>query len=76
MTMTTPNLQGPESVPLREYVKSFLITVTIYDKNDNVIREETIDYGNRDHRQWLGKVTFWGCNEGYVIETSKAKESK
>ena len=72
-SMSAPNLHGPESVPLRDYVKKFPLTVTVYDGNDNVVREETIDYGNFEHRKWLGRVTFWGCSNGHIVETKAAK---
>jgi hypothetical protein len=67
-----PNLNGPESIPLRDYVKSFPMIVTVYDDDDNVIREEVIDYGNAEHRRWLGKVTHWACSNGNVVQTQKA----
>jgi hypothetical protein len=69
-----PNLNGPESVPLREYFKDFPLTVTIFDAKDNVIRKETINYGDAQHRKWLGRVTWWACNNGYIVETCKAEE--
>lgn len=62
---------GPWSMPLREYVKSFPIVVAIYD-GEKLVHEEKIDYGNYEHRKWLGRATFWACNQGYVVETSKA----
>lgn len=68
----TPNLNGPESIPLRDYVKSFPMIVTVYDDDDNVIREEVIDYGNAEHRKWLGRCTFWACTNSYVVQTQKA----
>lgn len=61
---------GPEDMPLREYIKSFPMTVSIYN-GDDLIREEHIDYGNFEHRKWLGKVTYWACSEGYTVETMK-----
>ena len=70
-----PNLNGPESIPLRDYVKKFPLTVTVYDTNDNVVREETIDYGNFDHRKWLGRVTYWGCSNGHIVETKAAYDN-
>lgn len=63
---------GPEDMPLREYVKSFPMVVTIYN-GDDIVREEHIDYGNFEHRKWLGKVTFWACSNGYTVETMKAE---
>lgn len=68
------NLNGPESVPLREYVKHFMMIVTVYD-GDKVIREETIDYGNIEQRRWLGRVTFWACSNGYAVETIAEKDA-
>jgi hypothetical protein len=72
--MKQPNLHGEESVPLKEYVKHFPLTVTVYDAKDNVIRQEHIDYGNFEHRKWIGRVTFWACSQGYVVETQAKKE--
>ena len=68
-----PNLNGPESIPLRDFVKSFPLTVTIYDAKGLIVRKETIDYGNFEHRKWLGRVTFWACSNNYMVETAKAK---
>lgn len=67
-----PNLNGPESVPLRDYVKSFPLIVAVIDQDDNVIREETIDYGNFEHRKWLGRITYWACSNNFIVETKKA----
>lgn len=71
-TNSEPNLNGPESVPLREFVKSFMVMVTIFD-GDKVLREEKVDFGNPQHRQWIGKVTYWACSNGYAVETCKAE---
>lgn len=68
--MTEPNLNGPESVPLREYIKSFPLIVTIFD-NDKVVREEKVDYSDKTHRQWIGKVTVWAITNGYTVETRR-----
>lgn len=73
MNKKKPNLNGPESVPLRDYVKNFPLIVTVYDVNDNVVRKETIDYGNYEHRKFLGRLTYWSCSHGYVVETQAAK---
>lgn len=71
----TPNLNGPESVPIRDYVEVFALKVSVLDikNNDKVIREETIDYGNFEHRKWLGRVTYWACKNGYAVETMAAE---
>ena len=76
MTMKKPNLNGPENVPLKEFYKDFPLTVTVFDDKDNIIREETINYGNAGHRRWLGKITIWACDQGYTVETAKTFEEK
>lgn len=63
-----PNLNGPEAMPLREYIKSCLIVVSVYD-GEKLIRKEEIDYGNAVHRKWLGKVTYWAVSNHYCVET-------
>ncbi len=65
-----PNLHGPESIPIKDYVKSFPMLVTVYN-GDEVMREELIDYGQYEHRKWIGRVTFWAVSQGFVVETSK-----
>lgn len=72
--MDASKLNGPEFARLREYVKEFKIKVTIFDKNDKIIREEVMDYGNQDDRKWLGKLSWWGWSNGHVVETSEFKE--
>ena len=64
---------GPWDAPLREYVKKHLLKITVYDFEDNVIKQETIDYGNYEHRKFLGRLTYWSCSHGYVVETQAAK---
>lgn len=73
MNDKAPNLNGPESVPLRDYVKSFPLVICVYD-GDKLIREEKIDYGNNEHRKWLGRVTFWACINHYSVETMSAED--
>ena len=62
---------GPEFAPIRDFVKSYLIEVVIYDTKDNEIRREQMDYGKPDDRNWLGKLSWWAWNAGYVVETSR-----
>lgn len=67
------NKNGPEFAPLRNYVKSFKIIVEIFDKDDNVIRTERMDYGEPEDRAWLGKLSFWSWSNGYSVETRQDK---
>lgn len=66
--MNNPNLNGPESIPLRDYVKSLPLTVQVYD-GTNCIRTENIDYSNAEHRKWIGKVTVWAAANKYEVRT-------
>lgn len=60
---------GPELLPLKNYVKEFKIIVTVYDKDDNVVREEHMDYGKYQDRVWLGKLSYYCWTNGYIVET-------
>lgn len=66
---------GAWDMPLRKVVESFPLIITVYDttdkEEDKIINTEEIDYSNREHRLWLGRITFWAVNKGYVVETKK-----
>lgn len=64
---------GPEYAPLRNFVKSFKIGIVIFDRSDNVVREEKADYGNPEDRAWLGKLSYWAWSNNYIVETFKDK---
>ena len=68
-----PSMNGPETAPLPKFVKRYLIDIVIYDKNDNIVKETTIDYGDFEQKRWLGKLSFWAWNEGHTVETSQHK---
>ena len=63
--------KGPWDIPLRDFIKSFPIIVSVYD-GEKLLHEEHINYGNYEHRKWLGRATYWAVNQGYIVETSKA----
>lgn len=71
--MNNKILEGPEGIPQLGYVRLFKMMVTVYDKNDKIVREQEIDYGNYENRKWLGRVTFWACSNGMTVETRKAE---
>mgnify|MGYP001574358619 CR=1 FL=1 len=61
---------GPWDIPLKDFVKSFKLKISIFDlKNDKLIDSQEIDYGNYEHRKFLGRVTFWATSNGYSVET-------
>lgn len=61
---------GPEDVPQLGYVKNFPMIVSIFNQ-DKLVREQKIDYGNIEHRKWLGRCTYWACSNGMSVETRK-----
>ena len=63
------NNSGPEFGPLRDFVKEFKILVEIFDKSGSLIRTERMDYGKREDRLWLGKLSFWAWSNGHSVET-------
>ncbi len=65
------NKNGPEFIPLRNFNKECKIDVVVYDTNDKEIRREVMDYGKREDREWLGKLSFYCWEQGWVVETSK-----
>ena len=66
-----PNYNGPESVPLKGYVKSFKVAVFIIDlrHDDIIIDQYEIDYGKYEDKAWLGRISFWAWQRGYSVET-------
>lgn len=64
------DLSGPWNEKLSEYIKSFPLVVTVFDKKDKIIVEKCIDYSVREHRIWIGKVTIWAVKLGYIVETA------
>lgn len=65
---------GPEFIPIKNYVKEFKILVTLFDKDDNVVREEKMDYGKAEDRVWLGRLSYYAWSNGYTVETKALKE--
>lgn len=61
---------GPWDVPLREFVKTFPIMVTIYNlKNNEIVKEQQIDYSSYEDRKFLGRITHWAITAGHSVET-------
>lgn len=68
---------GPWDFPIRDYVKDFEMMVILYNiKTDCIVKEVPINYGNFEHRKFLGRITYWaGCN-GHSVETLSLKDWK
>ena len=78
MKLEPPSPNGPENIPLMGYIKSFEVAVFIIDlKNDDAIIDmRKIDYGNFEHKRWLGKVSFWAWANGYSVETMRLTDAE
>lgn len=60
----------PWELPLKDFIKEFALMVSVYDlKNDTLILNKKMDYGNHEHRKLLGKITYWAVTNGYSVET-------
>ncbi len=72
----TPNIpRGPEDLPPKNYIQDIELVILMRDiKSNRVIREERINYSDKDARRWLGKVTYYAVSNGYAIETLNAKD--
>lgn len=64
------NRQGPWDNPIRNYVESLLIVVSIFNlQNDCIESEYHLDYGIPDDRKFLGRLTFWCVSNNRSIES-------
>ena len=68
MENNTP--RGPEDVPPRFYVKEHWIVILIIDvKSGRKIREEKVNFSDREVRSWIGRITYWATTNGYEVRT-------
>lgn len=69
------SLSGPWDAPLLEVVRTFAMIVTVYDlETEKAVITKEIDYGNREHRIQLGKLTYWAVSNHYSIETMAKRD--
>lgn len=64
-------MNRPEDAPLRDFIKDYPIMVTVYDKDDRIIRTERMNYGNYQDKKWLGKLSHFYWGQGCTVETRK-----
>ncbi len=69
-------MNGPESAPLRDFVKQYDIVVNFYNQDEELVRTEKLDYGDYEQKKWLGKLSYWAWELGYTVETIAAKFDK
>lgn len=60
---------GPWDSRLNEFVTTKLIVLLIHNlEKDTVEREFHLDYGKKEDRQFVGRVSFWCLNNGRSTE--------
>lgn len=66
---------GPWDKPLNEYISFKKVAVLIHDiVADEIKYEFIIDYGNAEHRKWLGKLTWYAISNRMSVETLSIEE--
>jgi len=66
---------GPWDTKLGEYVTSKPIMLLIHNLEKDVIeREFKLDYGKKEDRQFVGKVSFWCLNNGRSTEIMSVED--
>lgn len=77
-TLPRPDPNGPENIPLRDYIKTLKVAVFIYDlKNgDNIIDCREIDYADKADKGWLGRMSVWAFSKGYSVEIMTIKDAE
>jgi hypothetical protein len=48
--------------------KSLDVTILVFDKDDNCIREHKKNFKDKDHRRWLNTMLYWAISNEYSIE--------
>lgn len=67
--------KGPWDIPLKGYVKELFIIVLIKDiKSDRYIDEKKVNYSDPEIRRWIGRISYWAWNNGYLVETMLLKD--
>ena len=73
--LARPLPSGPWDKQINEYVRFKKIAILIHNLSDDSIAHEfIIDYGNAEHRKWLGKLTWYATNNNMSIETMSFEE--
>ncbi len=67
--------RGPEDLPLKRIITDLPIVIVIVDiKSNRRIREERINFSDREARAWLGRITAFAIVNGYKVETCAASD--
>ncbi len=68
--------RGPEDLPSKVgFIPDIELVILIKDiKSNRLIREERINYSDKDARRWLGRLTYHAIINGYSVETLNSKD--
>lgn len=68
--------RGPENLPLKKFNNEphWLMIVIVDCKSGRKIREEKINYSDREARLWLARVTYWSTTNNYEVRTCAEKD--
>ena len=70
MNKNTNLKNGPERIPLLNFIKSFKMMVIVTNlSTEEIERQVEIDYGDEADRKWLGRLSYWCATEGRSVET-------
>lgn len=69
--------KGAENVPLREINKQMPIMVFVINlqKDDEVVEQKLLNYGDVEDRKYLGRLTFWAVTNNHSIETMSVENA-
>lgn len=63
-----PPLNAVMDMPSR-HISNLPFVVVVYDlKTDATVREDNLNYGSKEDRQLLGRITIWALQNGCGME--------
>lgn len=60
-------------MPLK-HIETLPLVISVYKlsrdhQDDELVRQETLDYGNFNDRKLIGRITIWALQNGCSVET-------
>lgn len=72
------NPSDPWNLPPRRqhFDNHYFIKITVFDpkKDDEIVTEKVIDYGEYEDRKFLGRLTHFAMENFYVVETMRVEK--
>lgn len=60
----------------QQHVHSLPLVLTVYDLNDNEVKREYLDYGIKDDRAYIGRISLWAMQNHMVVEVMAKADFK